>query len=318
MIIFAKKFQDLQLTGYNMRTLEKYFFAPSLLQKILAFCLLPISWIYCLIATLKRKMSIQQDFQIPIISVGNLILGGSGKSPFVAEIAKDYDQSCIILRGYGRKSKGLKIISQNGNILETPEVAGDEAIMLAKLLPNALVIVSKNRTEAILRAKEMGAKVIFLDDGFRFNFKKLNILLKPKLEPYFSFCIPSGGYRESKRAYKEADIIAKEGQDYTRKVELLYPTQRMLLLTAIANPSRLDSYLPNVVGKIILKDHSYFDKTKILETYANLNATSLLVTQKDAVKLEDFGLPLSILHLELHIAPNIKEKIQKYVQSYLQ
>lgn len=76
--------------------------------------------------------------------------------------------------------------------------------------------------------------------------------------------------------------------------------------------------MPNVVGKIILKDHSYFDKTKILESYANLNATSLLVTQKDAVKLEDFGLPLSILHLELHIAPNIKEKIQKYVQSYLQ
>ena len=68
-----------------------------------------------------------------------------------------------------------------------------------------------------------------------------------------------------------------------------------------------------MVGKIILKDHSYFDKTKILESYATLNATSLLVTQKDAVKLEEFGLPLSILQLELSIAPNIKEQIKNYI-----
>lgn len=296
-----------------MKTLERYFLAPSPLQKMLSFCLLPFSIIYCIIATTKRKIAHFEDFNIPIISVGNLVLGGSGKSPFIIEIAKDYEDCFVILRGYGRKSKGLKIVSQKGEILETPKTAGDEAIMLAKILKNASVIVSENRKKAILEAKKMGAKVIFLDDGFRFNFKKLNILLKPKLKPYFDFCIPSGGYRESKKAYKEADIIAQEGIDYNRKVELLYPTERMLLLTAIANPSRLDSYLPNVVGKIILKDHSYFDKTKILESYATLNATSLLVTQKDAVKLEEFGLPLSILQLELSIAPNIKEQIKNYI-----
>ena len=67
-------------------------------------------------------------------------------------------------------------------------------------------------------------------------------------------------------------------QDYTRKVELLYPTQRMLLLTAIANPSRLDSYLPNVVGKIILKDHSYFDKTKILEVLPDFDERVFIYT----------------------------------------
>lgn len=87
----------------------------------------------------------------------------------------------------------------------------------------------------------------------------------------------------------------------------------MLLLTAIANPSRLNAHLPDVVGKIILKDHSYFDKSKILEEYARLNATSLLVTQKDATKLEEFGLPLSILHLEMQIDPTIQQKIQDYI-----
>lgn len=296
-----------------MRTIERYFFAPSALQKLLAFCLLPFSLIYCLIATLKRKFARFYDFGIPIISVGNLVLGGSGKSPFILEIAKDYQDSCVILRGFGRKSKGLKIVSIQGNLQADVQTAGDEAIMLAKSLKTSSVIVSENRKNAILKAKELGAKVIFLDDGFRFNFKKLNILLKPKLEPYFDFCIPSGAYREHKSAYNVADIVVQEGRDYAREVQLLYPTERMLLLTAIANPSRLDKYLPNVVGKILLKDHSFFDKTKILEQYAQYNATSLLVTSKDATKLEEFGLPLSLLHLEIQINPTIKQVIQDYI-----
>ncbi len=296
-----------------MRKIEKYFFAPSPLQKLLAFCLLPFSLIYCIIATLKRKFARFYDFGIPIISVGNPVLGGSGKSPFIIEIAKNYPNSCVILRGFGRKSKGLKVVSIQGNLQTNVQIAGDEAIMLAKNLPYCSVIVSENRKNAILKAKELGAKIVFLDDGFRFNFKKLNIILKPKLEPYFDFCIPSGGYREHKRSYQKADILAQEGRDYERKVQLLYPTKRMLLLTAIANPSRLDSYLPDVVGKIILKDHSFFDKTKILEEYARLSATSLLVTQKDATKLEEFGLPLSLLHLEMHINPVIQQSIQEYI-----
>ncbi|CAM2906278.1 tetraacyldisaccharide 4'-kinase [Helicobacter burdigaliensis] len=298
-----------------MRAIERYFYAPSVLQKLLAICLLPVSLIYAVIATIKRKVAVYEDFGVPIVSVGNLVLGGSGKSPFIMEIAKDYENAFVILRGYGRKSKGLKVVSVKGEIKEDVIKAGDEALMIAKALPKASVIVCKKRKEAILKAKEMGARVIFLDDGFRFNFKKLNIILKPKLEPYFSFCVPSGGYRELKSAYKEADILASEGIDYKREVKVLDKTERMFLLTAIANPSRLEEYLPSVVGKMTLKDHSYFPKDKILEEYKKVNATSLLVTPKDAVKLGDFGLPLSILSLELVIKDEIKEKIKKYIEA---
>lgn len=299
-----------------MRTIERYFFSPSPAQKLLAFVLLPISLLYCAIATLKRKFSRHYDFGIPIISVGNLVLGGSGKSPFVMEIARDYPNACVILRGYGRKSKGLKVVSVLGAIQENVTNAGEEAIMLARALKNASVIVSENRKSGILKAKELGACVVFLDDGFRFNFKKLNILLKPKLEPYFSFCIPSGGYREHKSAYQEADIVAVEGVDYERVVKVLDKTPKMLLLTAIANPSRLEEYLPNVVGKITLKDHAFFDKESILKAYAEFGATSLLVTQKDAPKLDEFGIPLSVLRLQLTINPAIKTRIKEYIASY--
>ncbi|MBX7491136.1 tetraacyldisaccharide 4'-kinase [Helicobacter turcicus] len=301
-----------------MRKIEQYFYAPSPMQKVLALLLLPFSFMYCAVATLKRKFARFRDFGIPIVSVGNLVLGGSGKSPFIIEVAKNYTDVCLILRGYGRKTKGLKVVSIKGILQESVENAGDEAIMLAKALPNASVIVSEKRADAILKAKELGARIVFLDDGFRFKFKKLNILLKPKLEPYFSFCIPSGGYRESKRAYDQADILVQEGVDYERKVELLNPTSKMLFLTAIANPTRLEEYLPNVVGKITLKDHSFFDKEKILKEYQRLGATSLLVTQKDVPKLEDFGVTLSILQLRLKINPTITAHIKDYITKELE
>jgi tetraacyldisaccharide 4'-kinase len=72
-------------------------------------------------------------------------------------------------------------------------------MLLANSLKNATVIVSEDRVKAILKAKELGCKIIFLDDGFsKYQIAKFNILLKPKDEPTNNFCIPSGGYREPK------------------------------------------------------------------------------------------------------------------------
>ena len=68
------------------------------------------------------------DFGIPVISIGNLIVGGSGKTPFVIELTKDRENIAIVLRGYGRASKGLYIISDKGNILENVSISGDEAM----------------------------------------------------------------------------------------------------------------------------------------------------------------------------------------------
>ncbi|PAF46551.1 tetraacyldisaccharide 4'-kinase [Helicobacter sp. 12S02634-8] len=299
-----------------MRYIDRYFYKPSLSQKLLALALFPLSVLYCLAASLRRKIAPTKDFHIPIISVGNLIAGGSGKTPFILEITKDYSNIAIISRGYKRQSKGLLIVSKQGKICSTQAQAGDEAYMLAQMAKNATIIVSKQRDLAIKKAKELGCKVVFLDDGFRFQYKKLNILLKPKLEPYFKLCIPSGLYRENPRLYKTADILALEGQEYQREVQVIAPTQRMLLITAIANPSRLQEYLPDVVGKITFSDHATFDIDYLCKAAKAHQATSLLVTQKDAVKLQNCPLPLSILKLNLQIAPHIKEKIHAYIQAH--
>lgn len=300
-----------------MRFIDSYFYRPNFYQKCLSIALLPISILYFIAATLRRKLQRHIDFQIPIISIGNLIAGGSGKTPILQEIAKKYDNVAIVSRGYKRKSKGLLVVSQNGEMKASQKESGDEAFMLASSLPNASVIVCKNRKLGILKALELGVKVVFLDDGFRFNFKKLNIVLVPQLEPYFRFTIPSGIYRENPFYKNPKDLFLKEGIDYKREVTIQNPSQRMMLLTAIANPSRLDTFLPpNIVGKITLRDHSTFDLESIKKEYEKCNATSLLVTKKDLVKLSKCDLPLSVLALEVKIDDDIENKMREYVESY--
>lgn len=300
-----------------MRFIDRYFYAPNTAQKLLSIVLLPLSLLYLIASILRRKCAKYYDFNIPIISIGNLVAGGSGKTPFIIEIAKKYEHIAIISRGYKRKSKGLVIVSINGKLEATQEQSGDEAYLIAKSLKNASVIVCKDRKKAILEAKKLGAKIIFLDDGFRFNFKKLNIILKPKLRPYFRLPIPSGIYRENPfYKPKKDDLILQEGIEYKREVNIENPTDRMLLLTAIANPTRLDEFLPeNVIGKILLQDHATFNLDEIRTKAKELDATSLLVTSKDEVKLQNCDMPLSRLVLRLNIESSVKNKIKEYIES---
>jgi tetraacyldisaccharide 4'-kinase len=252
---------------------------------------------------------------IKVVSVGNLILGGSGKTPLIIQLAKPYQNIAVVLRGYGRKSKGLYIVSQNGNILEDVQNSGDEARLLANSLPNATIIVSEDKTQAILKAKELGCKMVFLDDGYSLHkVKKLDILIRPQKEPTNLFCLPSGGYRETKMMYAFADIVLKEGEDFNRIVTfkqndkpLVTLPKNIVLLTAISKPYRLLTYLPDKIKTEIFIDHHNFTKKQIdtiLQKYKNF---TIITTAKDLVKLEQFNMPnIILMDLEIQINKNIK------------
>ncbi len=298
---------------------EKYLFYPTFFQKILSYLLLPFSFLYCAIVWWKRKKgeSKKRSFGIPIISIGNLTVGGNGKTPFCIALAQEYTDATIILRGYGRKSEGLIVISERGQVMCDAMASGDEAMLYAKALPHASVIVSEDREEAILLAKKRGTKIIFLDDGFSKSFiQKIDILVKPTPEPTNTFCLPSGPYREPKSLYERADLVICEGEDFVRHVAIQYPTERMLLVTAISKPSRLEPYLPqNLVGKVSFKDH-YMYREKELEALLHAyQATSILTTQKDAVKMATFDIPLSILKLDIEISSTTKANINTLLAS---
>ena len=86
-----------------------------------------------------------EDFGIKIVGVGNLNVGGSGKTPLVTALASKYDDVAIILRGYGRNSKGLYVVKDKNTILEDVSISGDEAMIYAQKLKSAIVIVSEDR-----------------------------------------------------------------------------------------------------------------------------------------------------------------------------
>lgn len=294
---------------YNF--IERYFYHPNSFQKFIAIALLPLSFVYYSVVFLKFKSARKENFEIPIISVGNLILGGSGKTPLGIAIANEFDGAFIILRGYKRASKGLIKVSLNGEILTDVKTSGDEAMEYAKSVRNANVIVSEDRDKAINSAKNLGAKYILLDDGFsKFHIKKFDILIKPKFKPHFDFTLPSGAYRYPPSFYKFADFIAQEGVNFSRESEILNPTEKMVLVTAIANPMRLEPFLSRCIGYEFFPDHYSFTKFELEEILKRYAATSLLVTRKDLVKIENFNLPLSVISLKTTLSQNFKDALK--------
>ncbi|MDR3178422.1 MAG: tetraacyldisaccharide 4'-kinase [Campylobacteraceae bacterium] len=296
---------------------EKYFYRPTLFGRLLSYILYPISFLWRLCAKIRRALIKPIDYNIPIISVGNLTIGGSGKTPICIAIAKNMTKPAIVLRGYGRLSKGLFLVSRFGEILCDVKTSGDEAMLYAKELKNALVVVSEDRVLGIQKAKEFGAQVVILDDGFgKVNIKKFDILIRPNLKPANNFCIPSGAYRESISNYKNADLVLEENTDFTRNVTIINKTEKMILVTAIANPSRLDKFLPpSVIAKKTFLDHYMFEEGELKKLLKQSGAKSILTTTKDAVKMEKFDLPLSILKLDILLRDHIIEKIKAYISN---
>jgi tetraacyldisaccharide 4'-kinase len=164
-----------------------------------------------------------------VISVGNLTLGGTGKTPMVNYIArylKREDRSVVILtRGYGRKSKERRILndprqeapkSSSNNDAQNPPLTsyleyGDEPLMLARALPDVPIVIDKNRYESgRLAEQELHADVLVLDDGFQHLAleRDLNILLLDATDPFGGFeMAPFGRLREPLYGLKRADLV---------------------------------------------------------------------------------------------------------------
>jgi tetraacyldisaccharide 4'-kinase len=253
-----------------------------------------------------------EDFNIPIIGVGNLTVGGSGKTPLVTALAQHYEDVAIILRGYGRDSSGLHVVSDGSKVLVDVKISGDEAMIYAHKVSKAIVIVSEDRKIAIKKAKEMGAKIIFLDDAYsKHDIKKLDLVLHVESEN--NSCLPAGPFRERLWSSKEA-IVLKDGVDFKRKTELKNETKKMSLVTAIARPSRLDKFLPQVVSKNYFPDHHTYTKQELEDILKKDASDSLLVTYKDYVKIVEFGLPLSLLDLHVELDKTLLNHINSYIK----
>ncbi|MBT4572883.1 MAG: tetraacyldisaccharide 4'-kinase [Campylobacteraceae bacterium] len=314
------------MKNYLYKWVEQYLFFPTFFQQLIGIAMFPLTIIYCFVNIFKRMSAKQKFFVgIPVVSIGNLIVGGSGKTPVVIKLAKSRTNVAVILRGYGRQSTGLKIVSQNGKIKCDLNTSGDEAMLIAQSLPKATVIVSEDRKQAISKAKDIGAKIIFLDDGFsKYDIEKFNILIRPKVEPTNLFCLPSGGYREPKIMYTTANMVIQDGVDFIRVVkfkqngkEIEQLPHNIICLTAISKPDRLKEFLPKDTNIISYPDHYNFTQEDIQILQKDYENTIIVTTAKDLVKLKQFNIK-DIILMDLSIEMNESvdfSDMNKYIKS---
>ena len=178
--------------------------------------LLPISLLYHIVLTIRHKLYDWHilkgtRFEKPVICVGNLNLGGSGKTPhteYLITLLKDDYRVATLSRGYGRKTKGFKLAESTS----TFEDLGDEPLQYFRKFPNLLVAVDEDRVDGTrkLLCSPNRAEVVLLDDAFQHRRIKagLNILLTEYQHLYCDdFLFPAGTLRDVKSAAKRADII---------------------------------------------------------------------------------------------------------------
>jgi tetraacyldisaccharide 4'-kinase len=151
----------------------------------------------------------------PVISIGNLSVGGSGKTPLAASIARlllEHGQRpAILIRGYARElsPSGVTVVSDGRQILATVQTAGDEALMLARGVPGVAVLVGADRYASGRVAEEQfGATIHLLDDGFQhLPLERTIDLLAVSEEDLSDRVLPSGHLREPLGAAARADAV---------------------------------------------------------------------------------------------------------------
>ena len=164
----------------------------------------------------ERQPQRQRRLARPVISVGNLSMGGTGKTPIVAAIARHLvdagERPAILSRGYGRadQTDGVVVVSDGRTIKESIERSGDEPLMLAGQVPGAVVCVSPDRHLAgTLAERQLGCTVHILDDGFQHIelARNLDILVTTIGEIPTGRVIPMGRLREPKDAAARAHFL---------------------------------------------------------------------------------------------------------------
>ena len=272
----------------------------------------------------ERHPQSRRSLDRPVISVGNLSVGGSGKTPIVAALARmllDMGQRPAILsRGYARRraTDGVVVVSDGNRVLEPVENSGDEPQMLARALPGVPVLVCADRHLAgRLAEKRFAATVMLLDDGFQHLAlgRNVDVLVMPASD-LDDAVLPSGRLREPLDAASSADCVLVPGslEDVSRvaatfdRMPVFRVTNhfgsvqgldasapsgtRVVAVAGIARPERFFTTLREqgfeIVRELRFPDHHWFssdDLDRIRTIAKEASADFVATTEKDAVRV---------------------------------
>ena len=308
----------------------KYWQSNSLISKLLQ----PVGWIYGALTQLRLKIYQTPKASVPVVCVGNITAGGTGKTPVAISLAKILETEMFhpffVTRGYGGKLQNVVVNLKKHSAQEV----GDEPLLLAKQAP---VVVNANRYEGAKLAIKEGADIIIMDDGFQ----------NPSLHKDLSFLvfdgnygigngkiIPAGPLRETlSDGIKRADALIILGSDkhhlaertklpvffaHTEPMQTTISHQRIVAFAGIGHPQKFYHTLSmqgfEVVKTIDFPDHHFYGKDElenIIKIAQQLNA-EIYTTGKDFVKI-----PLSmhkyINVLEIAVVWDEPEKLTTFI-----
>ena len=170
----------------------------------------------------------------PVVSVGNVTVGGSGKTPMVEQVARCLRElgalPAVVSRGYGRDTRGIRVVADREGMRLSPRAAGDEPVLLADHLQGIPVVVGENRFEAgQVALRECGATAIVLDDGYQHRTlrKDLEILVVNGRAPWGNRRLfPRGMLREPLSALGRADLFVVTNPPTAADIEAATDTIR--------------------------------------------------------------------------------------------
>jgi len=203
-------------------------------EHLLYVVLLPFSWMFGLLACLRRylyRLGVLSVYRapVPVVSVGNLSVGGTGKTPMVDYVVKlllaRNRRVGVVSRGYGGGDFGaVGVVSAGDGPLLSPEICGDEPYLLARRNPTAIVLVAPRRADGIRMAVErFGADVIVLDDGFQHLAvaRDLDIVLLDASRPFGNGrLLPAGLLREPPSSLRRAGLVVLTRSDGSEDVDV--------------------------------------------------------------------------------------------------
>lgn len=298
------------------------------------FLLAPFSWLYAAVMDVRNWMFNcgwlhERRFEIPTISIGNLSVGGTGKTPhtewLVEHLMKEGLRVATLSRGYGRKTRGYVEATEDSCALEV----GDEPLqMFRRFKGNVAVAVCEDRCQGItqLQQRHTELDVIILDDAFQHRYVRpaVRVLLTEYSRPYYAdHVLPWGRLREKRKGASRADVIivtkcplslTKKTQTAIRErlspqghqqvfftamqyapLEMCEEGEKIAVVVGIANPQPLIEHLRDsgyhIVEELIFGDHHNFKEKDLARIErAAVSAEHIVTTAKDFARIR--SLPL--------------------------
>ena len=309
-----------------MKILKPKFWEKN--NNLISLLLLPVSFLLQLLIRIKKRLTSERSFKIPVICIGNIYLGGTGKTPLSILIAKELKKHnknpAIVKRFYSEHIDEHNLINNSVDCL----------------------FLNKKRSKAINEAEKKQYDVTILDDGFQdYSIKKdLNILCFNSNQLIGNgMTLPAGPLRENINAIKKAQIVMINGNknkifedqilNISNKVKIFYSkyllenieefkNKNLFAFAGIGNPSNFFKLLVdnnlNVHTKLAFPDHYKFNKSEIQKMIDESfqNKLELVTTEKDYFRIKDYGFKhIKFLKIKLEILE--KEKLINQILNYL-